>query len=210
MPRNDPGPGSASLAALLAFNYAPASYADPSWIAAMAPESQRGNMPRDLFESPRFAKRLSRLLVVQSGGGATLPFSAAPQPLALESGATILRVVDLCGAIVHAKDVRACISGALRAALVDRIGSRGYEFVVKRVPFLRPAIQEAATGDLLRAVRESGAHCLGAWLATEGEAVERRVVLKLPKGLPRSPHHREAGVDVLRMAVRAEGLRWTE
>jgi hypothetical protein len=200
------------------FNMSPARYIHGSWIDAIVKQA----LFERLKKSGRAEKRLSGLILerFELNRDHVFDFEDRDRRLALIDSRSLLRLIFFTGTALNASRIAAIVQREPLLSLKKRIGERAHLFALKKAPFLIgrseiPPAQEQGSADLKRQITQSGMKCFGACFDQEPEALTRRLLFKLPKGLcsglgPAGPGlgKKRAGTIMRKVLLAEVGPQW--
>ena len=176
------------LTPVLAFNYAPAHYIDPSWLEGLAD----AKVVKALTEQPLGIPWASRYILNAYGlhGAGDLQFERPVKKLALLDQKQLTQIVYHAGLALNGPLLRRFIKRQERAAVQACLGERGYQYALKKGPFLAGDLPErfssnfvmdwAATAELKKHIFRTGMRLLGRVFAREPECFKKRLLFKFP------------------------------
>ncbi|GGF05378.1 hypothetical protein GCM10011611_08580 [Aliidongia dinghuensis] len=157
----------------------PIDYVGPERLAAMLGIGPAAT--ERLAAAPRFAKRLSGLLIEDLGTCRADAAGAGDLRIALLPPAQVDRLPLAIGCLCHADAIRRIILGQARARLVAAVGDDLYRLALHAPDFGFAADTENEEA-LPLAIVEAGTRLFLGWLRRLPRPVARRVALMLPEG----------------------------
>lgn len=177
------------LRLVCAFNVDPLGFVHPSRLERFvsAPISDY------LGKSRRVHRKLARMLMEKLGidglSNRFYHFEEAHYRLALVENETLIQLLNWVGAAYYSQQIKRLVSKEQVIALQKAIGSDGYEFAVKRAPFLispealKLSAYEESPSDIVAAVRKAGVECFEICFAGAPISFQKRFSLKFPEGI---------------------------
>ncbi len=175
------------LEPILAFNFAPAVYIDGSWLSAL-PNSQ----VVEFLQSHAATSYASQHILEAYGlrGQHDLDFARIEKKLALASRKELTPIVFHAGLALNGPLIKGIIKRQERQAVVSCLGLAGYDYGIKRGPFLAGAlVQQFDSGfvidwnnpeELKKHIFRTGVRLLGAVFGNEPDAFQKRLLFKFP------------------------------
>lgn len=188
----------------------PASYADPSRLAACFSGAVSDDGCKTLLATKRLQDRLSDLLVARLGlaGRVEDDLDEVDRRLALASGGDLSEIAQRAGAIYWSGSLAGIIQGSLAATLQAQLGEEFFAFALANRDLSGPRQMLEPVEDIDERIAVDGWKCLGGWCRVLPADVAMRIRLKLPAGsrideAPQPPFD-EAGPPIVRRAAQAE------
>ncbi len=176
------------LAPVFAFNFAPAGYIDPSWLAALPHHGVIEFLQSDQNGSHWASKHI--LEAYGLSGRNDLDFSRPEKELALASRKHLTPIIFHAGLVLNGPLLSGIVKRQERLVVESCLGKEGHSYAIKKGPFIAGGLPLSFNSgftidwnnpnELKKHIFRTGVRLLGAVYGQEPDAFQKRLLFKFP------------------------------